>query len=332
MHLKRSTLRFIALSVLVAGLLLALSPADVNLAAPSQDVTVVLWGTNSTGGALDGYDYPGRTTLARAVFLPESLYPREAVITDVDVSVTIEKIDGGTNDQEAYMCGSVGGEGHQGGQTYPEEISLMLRGPEGQTVTLVEDDLNSGGTGASSYEKDAYGGIVTLVFNDEAFVYPNPLANITSGTFKPAEPLIPFNGGNPFGNWTLVMGDSKEQDPLCFYSFTVILTLEIPENLMQRRGVCVLTGIDDMIYLGMDNPFEATGKGLLSALRFDYLGGGVAGWLYPSEVFKNGQLWTANFVNANADGTAAIEPGAYRVYCFGPAGTAGNGLKVEVTK
>lgn len=101
---------------------------------------------------------------------------------------------------------------------------------------------------------------------------------------------------------------------------------------LARQGTCELKTIDPVVYFGIDNTFEATGIGLLESLRFSHVGGGVEGWLLPLSVQQQGNRWTATFANARLDGTIAIPPGEYRVFCFGPSGSEGNGLKVEVIK
>jgi hypothetical protein len=266
----------------------------------------------------------------RTIFFSDPDIPRGTVIADVDVMVQFEKIDEAGIFPSEAGCPSTGGPGHQGGYTYNAETFYALRSPEGTQVVLVEDNSNYGGTGAATYSGGDYGGIVDVWFNDGAGAYPS--GTPTSGVFLPRESLGAFNGEDPWGTWRLRIRDSVGRDPLCHTSYVLRITFEVPQFLLQRIGHCVLNDIDTPISYGMDNPFMAYGKGKLTALRFDYLEGGVAGWLYPADVTTNGQEWTGTFVNANSDGTIAIEPGTYRVYCFGPAGSQGSSHKVSVTK
>ncbi|MEW6718037.1 MAG: hypothetical protein AB1345_11115 [Chloroflexota bacterium] len=298
-------------SALVVGLALSLFPVEANYAAPPPPQNPVSL-INKVGGEIDNGVIQRTVTFTNQQILPG------AAIVDVDLKIVFEKID------EAGLgfgaCPSVGGPGHQGGNAYNGEIKFTLRGPTGVNVQVIP---------ANTYVGNVHGGQVTVILNDGAAAPPG--GTPTSGTFQPVNPLAAFNGTNPLGVWTLDVEDTVGADPLCFYSFRLTLTT-VGGGTTYTRGRCALNSIDDVIYSGIDNPFMADGNGYVTRLRFNYLGGGVAGWLYPQNITWRGVDWSASFINADPNsGERLIAPGEYRVECFGPAGTEGDsGFKVTV--
>ncbi|MBN2147374.1 MAG: DUF11 domain-containing protein, partial [Anaerolineales bacterium] len=169
---------------------------------------------NSTPGSADG------STFDRTVTVSPGDLPAGSTITDVDIAVEFEKIDG-------EVCAA----GHQGGQAYNNEIVFYLTSPSGTRVVLVDNYLNWGGSALGDTYTDfaTYGGHVTVAFDDAAATIvgasPNP-EYPTSGHFQPVEALSTLNGESPFGTWTLTVGDAQAFDALCFSGFDLTMTAE----------------------------------------------------------------------------------------------------------
>lgn len=108
--------------------------------------------------------------------------------------------------------------GHDGGNPFNDEFSLVLVSPQGTSVSLV-NDYESGETYSSANE---YGGRVNVLFDDNA-----PMAvggsSPVSVRFRPEEPLSTFMGEDPNGTWSLIIGDNFGGDPVCFYSYTLVI-------------------------------------------------------------------------------------------------------------
>ena len=174
--------------------------------------------SNTGGAGVDG-DLIGRDI----TFLAGD-FPAGATITNVDITVNFEKIDGGGVGAEAFACAQLGGAGHQGGSVWNNEIFMGLISPEGTGVVLVEDDISTGGFAGPTYTSTAtYGGNVTVTFTENTGTLVGGSAPV-SGTFLPVEFLGFFNGENPVGTWTLVLGDNFPADPLCSGTFTIAIT------------------------------------------------------------------------------------------------------------
>ncbi|MMZ58666.1 Proprotein convertase P-domain protein [compost metagenome] len=94
--------------------------------------------------------------------------------------------------------------------SFPEDVDILLVGPNGQRVILMSDA--GGDNGITN---------VTITFDDNA---PSTLPNegqIMSGAFKPTDPFPPpapqemlsvFNSTNPNGIWSLFVVDNVEGD------------------------------------------------------------------------------------------------------------------------
>lgn len=163
--------------------------------------------SNGTDGAADG------GTLTRTVEFTGDDFSGNAAVSRVVATINFEKIDGVT----ASSCFSPG---HGGGSPYNREIFAYLTSPNGTQVGLIEDVGGNAGTGGTyTYSSnDEYGGVVEVVFDDDAISQVGGTAPV-GGAFRPEEPLSAFRGEDPLGTWTLTMGDTAADDPLCFYDF-----------------------------------------------------------------------------------------------------------------
>ncbi|MCB9418994.1 MAG: cadherin domain-containing protein [Ardenticatenaceae bacterium] len=154
--------------------------------------------------------------LTRTVAFSEGVdFAANSAIQDVNVAVNFEKIDG--------TCPT-----HAGGNAYNSEIFMFLESPAGTQVALVEDALNTAGSGTgTTYTGISYGGLAMVTFDDWAATTVGGLVP-TSGAYKPVEALSAFHGEDPLGTWTLSVGDSAPSDPLCFYEFTLTIDAAQP--------------------------------------------------------------------------------------------------------
>lgn len=193
--------------------------------------------TNSTDGIADG------STLVREVTFAPSDFTNGASIVDLGISIDFEKVDTG--------CGV-----YTGNNVFNREIFMVLSSPQGTDVVLVEDVLNSGGSGASStYSSNSvYNGQVTVTFDDQTAQLVGGSAP-TNGTFRPIEPLSAFNGEDPVGTWSLKLGDSGAGEPLCFYEYTLTIdadqppvgeskTVSLAENSPNNTAVTTVSATD----------------------------------------------------------------------------------------
>lgn len=183
------------------------------VAASYAGTTVTRTNNNSSG--VDG------EFVTRTVNIGAGAVPGGAQVSQVIITVDFEKIDGGLLGAEPNRCSQVGGPGHQGGFAWNPEIHMTLISPAGTRIVLIEDDLNTGGSGVGpTYTDLDYTGPVSVTFREGMFPLvggPGPV----SGTFLPEEVLFAFNGESPVGTWTLEMSDNFPEDPLCFDSFTL---------------------------------------------------------------------------------------------------------------
>lgn len=175
--------------------------------------------TNSTPGSADDNVL---APLARTVTFAEDVdFVAGSAVQHVNLAVDFEKIDG--------TCST-----HAGGDAYNSEIFMYLESPAGTQVALIEDALNSAGSGAgTTYTGKTYSGPVTVTFDDWAATTVGGLFPV-SGTFKPVEPLSAFYGETPLGDWTLYVGDSAAGDPLCFYEYTLTIDAAQPPSVSDQ--------------------------------------------------------------------------------------------------
>ena len=165
---------------------------------------------NDTPGQADGYTIARTATVSPGDLLPGS------TIDDVNIAIEFEKID-------HENCANP----YTGGNPYNQEIVFYLTSPGGTRVVLVESQNNWGGSGqGATYSDNAtYGGHVTVMFDDAAATLVGG-ATPTSGTFRPEQALSVLNGEDPFGTWTLTIGDDSAGDALCFAGFNLAVTAE----------------------------------------------------------------------------------------------------------
>ncbi|MCP4420814.1 MAG: hypothetical protein GY805_29745, partial [Chloroflexi bacterium] len=163
--------------------------------------------TNATDGAADGGE------ITRIVEFTTADFSAGASISSVTATLQFAKID-------AVDAGSCFTTGHQNGDPVNREIYMYLTSPNSTRVDLIYNAPNF------TYSSNAaYGGTVTIIFDDNAAAQVGGLAP-TSGTFRPEEPLGAFWGEEPLGTWTLTIGDSLGGAPLCFYDFSLTVNAE----------------------------------------------------------------------------------------------------------
>ncbi|MCA9926076.1 MAG: cadherin repeat domain-containing protein, partial [Anaerolineales bacterium] len=169
--------------------------------------------TNSNDGFADN------GTLTRTVTFTGTDFAAGSQINNVIVAVNFEKIDG--------TCPT-----HAGGAPYNREIYAYLTSPNSTQVALIEDISNNGGsgTGATYSSNAAYGGNVTVTFDDSAALAVGGTTP-TTGTYRPVQLLSAFDGEDPLGTWTLTLGDSAPDQPLCFYEFTLEIDADQPPTM-----------------------------------------------------------------------------------------------------
>lgn len=125
--------------------------------------------------------------------------------------------------------------------TYPEEVSVLLVGPSGQTAIVMAD-------AGAGIDVDT----VTLRLDDEAVASLPAGTELRGGTFRPTNGpgvAIPFNtpapsasanaalsifdGGNPNGTWRLFVQD--EYGPTDFGAFSGGWTVEITAKVKAKK-------------------------------------------------------------------------------------------------
>jgi hypothetical protein len=130
-------------------------------------------------------------------------FPSGALVTDINVAINFLKTDGSCI---IPLSGSA----------FHGETNFALLGPTGTQVILASPGAWSGDVVMSSP--------VTVTFDQSAAAVPS--LTPVNGTFLPAGNLATFVGQNPAGPWTLLAGDSAGGDPLCVFTFTMIVTAE----------------------------------------------------------------------------------------------------------
>ena len=103
-----------------------------------------------------------------------------------------------------------------GGNAYYHELYLRLTSPGGTTVNLVNANTYIGGQASAT-------AVVTF---DDAAASAVGGVTLASGTFRPVAALSAFNGEDPTGSWTLLLGDTQGGDPLSVNEWS--LTASIP--------------------------------------------------------------------------------------------------------
>lgn len=147
------------------------------------------------------------------VVLPGDFIPG-SVVSKVTIDIAFSKVGGET-------CPGPGG-----GNDWAEEVRLRLFAPDGSGVTLVD-------FGDYDYSEPDVGPVV-VTFDDDA---PTSVVSlpIQSGTFRPSVgALANFVGLDPAANggvWTLELADNWPEDPLCFISATLHITVDEQADL-----------------------------------------------------------------------------------------------------
>ena len=101
--------------------------------------------------------------------------------------------------------------------SFDNEIVFRLTSPTGVTVSLVDPWTYAGSSVGA--------GRVTVRFDDAAGWQVGSVdfneGNVAAGSFRPLEALAGLNGGDMFGDWTLLVGDAGYGDPLQYFSATL---------------------------------------------------------------------------------------------------------------
>ena len=150
--------------------------------------------------------------ISRTVTVLVSDFPAGETITDVNLTVTFEKLDDGTTTPPENACPSLGGAGHQGADPKNSQIVYTLVSPATTSVSVVAENDYAG----------TYGGQVAVTFDDAAAsgVSGTP----TAGTYQPNGAFSSFNGESPTGTWTVQIVDTSQNDPLCHVSYSLEIT------------------------------------------------------------------------------------------------------------
>jgi hypothetical protein len=173
-------------------------------ACAGASATVVA--TNTTYGVIDGSE----ATRALNVDV-------RGTITDVNLTVEFSKCDDPPIGPNGSAC-------RGSGVPFENEFTLVLVGPNGQQVTLVEP--------FSTYSLGTRGGAgrVSVTFDDEALGTLGP--RVQGGSFRPDEALSLFDGMSLYGSWTLYLQDFFPADPLEFFSASLDISYDpapVPE-------------------------------------------------------------------------------------------------------
>lgn len=160
--------------------------------------------TNNTPASVD----PNSTNnINRSVTVPALDFPANSLITDVNIAITFDK-----RDRNNGICSTYPADN---GRVYNGEITFRLTSPSGTVVDLVT-------SGSGYYSGNGYPNNVTVTFDDEGAIFAGTTP--TSGTFQPQGSLASFDNVTTIdGTWTLFMSDSAGQDPLCFFSYDLII-------------------------------------------------------------------------------------------------------------
>jgi hypothetical protein len=116
------------------------------------------------------------------------------------------------------------------GNSFEDEIEFTLTGPTGWTVHLV---------GLGTYLGSQPGaGRVSVTFDDQA---STPVGGGTaSGSFRPVQPLIAFNGSDMFGDWTLSLHDGGPGDPLEYFGSRLDINADAVTALPEPASAAIL--------------------------------------------------------------------------------------------
>jgi hypothetical protein len=198
------------------------------LAFPAWAEAQTVTRSNSSDGFADGgFGVVGEIT--RDVTFPTTDFPSGAAVSNVVVTLDFAKTDdagGGVN------CGPPPTATNTGAAN--QELYYRLTSPQGTTI-----DLISAGTYTAVF---GLGGEVVVTLSDAAATAVGG-AVPTSGTFRPSQALSAFDGQNPEGTWTLTIGDTRREDPNCFYNVDIAVTADSP--MPTTKGQCKKGGWRD---------------------------------------------------------------------------------------
>lgn len=225
---------FLAIFVFIVLALFA-TPYETALAASASL-------TNNTPG------YADASTILRTVTVTTADIPAGELLTNVTIAIDFHKIPAGscTEPDEIEFGGS-----------YNVEIGYILTSPAGTNVRLVKNDYRQP-DGTSTYTGNGPTFRVVVTFDDAAAA----LVGTTNGgipengTFRPEEALSAFNGQDPQGTWTLTINDDVAADYLCFFSFTLNLSTDIPPTITSAASASVAANDS------FNHTFTATGNPL----------------------------------------------------------------------
>lgn len=116
-------------------------------------------------------------------------------------------------------------------EEFAAEIFLYLTSPAGRRVDLVytRSNLAEGIEQGSTRRLGTYpntqntGRRVQVTFDDHAAALVGPV--MTTGSFRPEEPLSAFVGDHAQGTWVLHAGDTDIGDPLSYFSASLEVTV-----------------------------------------------------------------------------------------------------------
>ncbi len=184
--------------------------AAAMFAAPTQALMITK--SNSTFGMFDDSSIDRTVNIAAG-----DITMGTGLVTNVTIDVDFAKCFGDDTADLSNGCPSMG-------DSFAEELMMMLMSPEGTEVLLVDfetynDDAGDGETTSAR---------ATVLFDDDAAttVGGDP---IQSGTFAPVEALSGFDGENAVGAWILTLTDDGFLDPSAFYSLTLNVETAMPE-------------------------------------------------------------------------------------------------------
>lgn len=131
-------------------------------------------------------------------------------VTKVTLSVTFTKCDDSIS--STGVCLGLG-------EPFYDEMGLRLTSPTGVVVVLIAPSITFTVGGV------APGRTSTFVFDDDAAAPVSASMSaggiVSSGTYRPQNPLSAFNGINGNGSWTISIEDGGRRDPLSLNNWTL---------------------------------------------------------------------------------------------------------------
>lgn len=185
----------LAVVTLGAGMAVGATPATTVAAAP-------LTATFSyTGPVVPIPDADAQNNTQGAATASVSSSGLQGVITDVNFSI------------DGTACNTDAGSTTVGlDHTFVSDLVITLTSPDGVIVKIVD---KAGSNGHNFCQ---------TVLDDSASIPVQGVSAPFTGTFRPAQPLSAFNGGNPNGTWTMTVTDDTWNDTGSIRAFSVIVT------------------------------------------------------------------------------------------------------------